>query len=1598
LATDADLKVKSDIAMVVNPEIAASTKKINDYRKLKEEAVSQTAKDEYDRIIAQEREKKYTAYDKFFPGFDNMSEEKKQEAYTLLEDINKTMAEYNAAESPAEKKILGQVLSNKVKQLKGDAIQEQTTSEVPVQPETGVSGEVAKGESQAEPQVPTEEVKVEEVKPKPIILSHGGDVKITKFDESKIKGGSRGTLGYGFYFSQDNKSSDYGSEKTQLDASDLNLIGENDQLPQEAIDKMSEYVNSMDKESDDFMILEEYLNILKKEIEKKPSITVDNLRKEANDKIIYDRDPEFARLMVAAGIDGMKAMKGEGIRQAVLYPQEKLNQLIVKEKPVEEVEVEEVTPTEEVKVEEIKPIEYTPEQKAEQATAVKKGIDAVNKAVERGRPLKKAVEGGIAFMQKTIAYEQADDVTREQMLRDVNKKFGVREKKAPSAKKIVGQPTVTNVTVNEATALKDQIKLEAKAAKGGADFVKKITKSVGETLKSMVSKGSITPAQQKTIFNGLKTNLTNPTILNRFLGKVDRIMGVADYREKIRQANAIKTRLSTVSKREGLKTELKDIAKALSKIQPNMVNNIDEFISRAKDALDATKPSNAEKESTLIDFKDYTNYTKKILDAQEKSAQEYKEQQYQDLKDQGLVSGDMSLKEIEDYLKKSEEDEKFQENLAKEKKLAEYAKASFADSKEVIEDMIDNDEISEEDLPLIKGFILIDTDVMNPKMAVKAADELRNYIHNGSKTGMGKIFKDYLGALNAKAMAKKTTVNKILSVGGVKNLVLRGIDAATGYVAGKFDLQGTNLSKWYSDAWLEYVSQIDNLGVTAMGEKNWLEFKKASGFDEIVEGFVRNKKEIDRFTKEIVKKYDNKKVDGKRVFTKYNATQAGIIADLYRETGDTPEEVTENFEKRKKILKEAIDYTKDKLRFRVEHKIMKELYDKLGIEKATSGQEVFNNAPKLMQDVVSDMVGEWSKYFPASQRVAEEQYGILLGQNKNYTPYRWTVVSDKISSSDPLYDKGGYVSDFDILDTEEVGTFKQITYPDKLPTINGEVIRIPNYNFFQNNIDALTQTGNNINTIAGVNQFNGFIKSKYLKDIIKDDDSRNLLVKRMTYNINKLTDREKISTNRAQRGLLKVLNFFSGLGTRLGLGAITSPATQALPALTNTLFNLELNPTQMIRSISMLANPANREWLDNLDETISERGKESTTSIDFAQKMLSNKTLITDNQVVDAIAAVTKLYVDTALVKSDVAAAKISWLSYYLTALEKKGVDVSKLKLSETQVDKEAAKIADRKVQKEQNINIAELSGKLFSSKSTGLRLLRSSLLAFQSYTISSRDKIKTNMSILFNPNSLSTVEEKIEAIDSIAATIAEQKVFSYLKAGIKNIVIAGAYAALGEEETEEERKLREKRNQENEDLNIFQSLTGSFGIGDQEWDLDIINSLLDRYEGTVDEQEAERRIQEQEEKDMMDEERDSEFTVRLTPEEKKAERIQRSIDRPFRFYTGTTDEDDRIGKYSRYLGSTKVLADVIDKVVLETSDDLDRGGYYNKRGDFIEYSDEQKEKLKLLKDIAPFQVIGIPPTEVKTLTNQMKKIMKDRAYMNKMIDKDEERKAKLEE
>jgi len=110
---------------------------------------------------------------------ENLSENSQKKAFLLISENNKVQEEIDQLSKEIADKnpqlVTGvteqinkkqEVINNnnqKLLALPQNAVQEQTTSEVPVQPETGVSGEVAKGEPQSENQVPIEEGKGQEV-------------------------------------------------------------------------------------------------------------------------------------------------------------------------------------------------------------------------------------------------------------------------------------------------------------------------------------------------------------------------------------------------------------------------------------------------------------------------------------------------------------------------------------------------------------------------------------------------------------------------------------------------------------------------------------------------------------------------------------------------------------------------------------------------------------------------------------------------------------------------------------------------------------------------------------------------------------------------------------------------------------------------------------------------------------------------------------------------------------------------------------------------------------------------------------------------------------------------------------------------------------------------------------------------------------------------------------------------------------------------------------------------------------------------------------------------------------------------------------------
>ena len=191
------------------------------------------------------------------------------------------------------------------------------------------------------------------------LIWHGGSSKIKSFDVSKIKGGSRGELGYGFYFGASSKPFDYGAEITFLNSNDLKLIdGEKSSSNAEFLSELERYAESISSIDRKILSLEdalakskntrEYNEVLKEIIslqkvaidQKKNSNAIDyakellvSIKENPREAIRYlavrgteSQNKLFSEIMKGMGYDGMQVSNNW---QLVVYPSDKIDDLIV---------------------------------------------------------------------------------------------------------------------------------------------------------------------------------------------------------------------------------------------------------------------------------------------------------------------------------------------------------------------------------------------------------------------------------------------------------------------------------------------------------------------------------------------------------------------------------------------------------------------------------------------------------------------------------------------------------------------------------------------------------------------------------------------------------------------------------------------------------------------------------------------------------------------------------------------------------------------------------------------------------------------------------------------------------------------------------------------------------------------------------------------------------------------------------------------------------------------------------------------------------------------------------------------------------------------
>lgn len=146
----------------------------------------------------------------------------------------------------------------------------------------------------------------------------------------------------------------------------------------------------------------------------------------------------------------------------------------------------------------------------------------------------------------------------------------------------------TKVTVGEMGALKEVIRREAAAARGGAKVVKEavrdITSQITETLD-----GLRLPARKvTTIINRIgRVNLLNPIQVARLEKYVEKVAEDQVYADKIQQAEILQQSLkNNIGK---FTAQQQEVVKQLANIKVDDVSDLDEFITVANKASAATK-------------------------------------------------------------------------------------------------------------------------------------------------------------------------------------------------------------------------------------------------------------------------------------------------------------------------------------------------------------------------------------------------------------------------------------------------------------------------------------------------------------------------------------------------------------------------------------------------------------------------------------------------------------------------------------------------------------------------------------------------------------------------------------------------------------------------------------------------------------------------------------------------------------------------------------------------------------------------------------------------------------------------------------------------
>ena len=213
---------------------------------------------------------------------------------------------------------------------------------------------------------------------------------------------------------------------------------------------------------------------------------------------------------------------------------------------------------------------------------IKEVENIISKSEKRGVKFNDISKNVINYIQGSKVYEIATDIQREDIIRDVRAKFGIKEKAAPSVKKVIGKAMsvlfgetkeIKKFTVTEKQLLIQRLKQLNEGAKTAKKSFMKASKELADAVSEMVSIGKISTKQAAAVIKRFsKVNMFNEASIERFVDYMAKVFANAEYaeqiafaRKKVKQANKnIRTKL-------GIATDLINPLQRLFSIDPTLI-------------------------------------------------------------------------------------------------------------------------------------------------------------------------------------------------------------------------------------------------------------------------------------------------------------------------------------------------------------------------------------------------------------------------------------------------------------------------------------------------------------------------------------------------------------------------------------------------------------------------------------------------------------------------------------------------------------------------------------------------------------------------------------------------------------------------------------------------------------------------------------------------------------------------------------------------------------------------------------------------------------------------------------------------------------------